>query len=757
MGEGLAPKGFGMTTATQRLDLPITGMHCAACAGRIEDGLQGLAGVREAQVNFATAKAAVHFDPGVVDRQDMQRKIEEIGYGVPNVDAADPMDLERLARAAEIRDLSIKFMVSLGLGIPVMLGSMPGLFPWAPTWLQQSLVLLVLATPVQFWVGWTFYLAAWAALRQKSADMSTLIALGTSAAYAYSAVVAFLPQAFTALGVGTHVYFDTAVMILALIVLGRLLEARARGQTSEAIRRLMGLQARTARVWRGGNTVDIPVGDVAVGDLVLVRPGEKVPVDGDITEGRSALDESMLTGESLPLDKTVADAVFGGTLNRTGSFTLRAERVGSETVLAQIVRLVEEAQGSKAPIQRLADRVARVFVPAVMAVAVLTFGAWLVWGPAPAIAFALLNFVAVLIIACPCALGLATPTAIRVGTGKGAELGILFKSGPALETAHTLQAVVLDKTGTLTQGEPSVTDVATHNGFAESEVLRLAASAERASEHPVAQAIVAAARAGDLELEAASGAEAVPGRGITAVVGSQSVLIGNQDFMSQSDVPLGKLQEIAERMAVEGKTPVFVALNGRAAGIIAVSDTLKPHSREAVAALRRLGLEVLMLTGDHLRSAEAVARQVGIDTVLAGVLPDQKAAQVKRLQAQGKCVAVVGDGINDAPALAQADVGIAIGTGTDVALAAADVSLISGDLRGVAAAIRLSRRTMRTIRQNLFWAFIYNLLGIPVAAGILYPVFGVSLNPAFAAAAMALSSVSVVCNSLLLKRFRPAG
>lgn len=749
-------KGCGMTT-TQRLDLPITGMHCAACAGRVEDGLQGLEGVQEAQVNFATAKAAVHFDPGVVDGQGIRRKIEEIGYGVPNVDAADPMDLERLARAAEIRDLSIKFMVSLGLGIPVMLGSMPGLFPWAPAWLQQSLVLLVLATPVQFWVGWSFYQAAWAALRQKSADMSTLIALGTSAAYAYSAAVAFLPQAFTALGVGTQVYFDTAVMILALIVLGRLLEARARGQTSEAIRKLMGLQARTARVWRGGNTVDIPVGDVAVGDLVLVRPGEKVPVDGDITEGRSALDESMLTGESLPLDKTVGDAVFGGTLNRTGSFTLRAERVGRETVLAQIVRLVEEAQGSKAPIQRLADRVARVFVPAVMAVAVLTFGAWLVWGPAPAIAFALLNFVAVLIIACPCALGLATPTAIRVGTGKGAELGILFKSGPALETAHTLQAVVLDKTGTLTQGEPSVTDVASHNGFAESEVLRLAASAERASEHPVAQAIVAAARAGDLQLDAASVAEAVPGRGMTAVVGSQSVRIGNQDFMSQSDVPLGKLQEIAERLAVEGKTPVFVALNGRAAGIIAVSDTLKAHSREAVAALRRLGLEVLMLTGDHRRSAEAVARQVGIDTVLAGVLPDQKAAQVKRLQAQGKRVAVVGDGINDAPALAQADVGIAIGTGTDVALAAADVSLISGDLRGVAAAIRLSRRTMRTIRQNLFWAFIYNLLGIPVAAGILYPVFGVSLNPAFAAAAMALSSVSVVCNSLLLKRFRPAG
>ena len=741
--------------ATQRLDLPITGMHCAACAGRIEDALQGLVGVQQAQVNFATEKAAVYFDSAALDGQAIRSKIEEVGYGVLAVDPDDPMDLERLARVADIRDLSTKLLVSLALGIPVMLGSMPGLFPWAPVWLRQPIVFLTLATPVQFWVGWSFYQATWAALKQRSADMSTLIALGTSAAYAYSAAVTLLPQAFTDLGVGTHVYFDTAVMIIALIVLGRLLEARARGQTSDAIRKLMGLQARTARVWRDGKAIDIPVADVAIGDLVLVRPGEKVPVDGAITKGGSALDESMLTGESLPLDKTVGDAVFGGTLNKTGSFTMRAEHVGRDTVLAQIVQLVEDAQGSKAPIQRLADRVAKVFVPAVMAVAVLTFVAWLVWGPAPVIAFALLNFVAVLIIACPCALGLATPTAIRVGTGKGAELGILFKSGPALENAHRLQAVVLDKTGTLTKGQPSVTDVATHNGFTESEVLRLAASTEQASEHPVAQAIVAAARAGDLELEAPSHVEALPGRGMTATVGFHSVLIGNQALMQDSDIPLDKLHEIAEQLAGDGKTPVFVALNSRAAGIIAVSDTLKSHAQEAVASLRRLGLDVLMLTGDHRGSAQAVARQVGIDTVLAEVLPDQKAAQVKELQSQGKRVAVVGDGINDAPALAQADVGIAIGTGTDVALAAADVTLIAGDLRGVATAMQLSRRTMRTIRQNLFWAFIYNLLGIPVAAGILYPILGVSLNPALAAGAMALSSVSVVCNSLLLRRFRP--
>ena len=752
--------------ATQRLDLPISGMYCAGCAGRIENALQGLAGVQQAQVNFATEKATVHFDPAALDRHAVSRAIEAVGYTVPDADPDDPLDHERLARTAEIRDLSRKFAVSLALGLPVMLGSMPALFPWTPAWLQQPYLLLALATPVQVWVGWPLYQGTWAALKQKSADMSTLIALGTSAAYLYSAAVTFLPGVFSRLGVGTHVYFDTAVMILALIVLGRLLEARARGQTSEAIRKLMGLQARTARVWRDGETVDIPVQDVAIGDLVLVRPGEKVPVDGAITEGHSTLDESMLTGESLPLDKAAGDSVFGATLNKTGSFTMRATRVGRDTVLAQIVRLVEEAQGSKAPIQRLADQVAAVFVPAVMGVALLTFAAWLLWGPTPAIAFALLNFVAVLIIACPCALGLATPTAIRVGTGKGAELGILFKSSPALETAHKLQAVVLDKTGTLTQGQPSVTDVVTHNGFAESEVLRLAASAEQASEHPVAQAIVAAARApeiplplggvrGGLDLEAAHDAQALPGQGMSATVGAQAVLIGNHALMQHAGIPLGKLDEIAERLAGDGKTPVFVALDRRAAGVIAVADTLKPHARDAVAALRELGLEVLMLTGDHRRSAEAVARQLGIDAVLAEVMPDQKAAQVKQLQAQGKRVAVVGDGINDAPALAQADVGIAIGSGTDVALAAADVTLVSGDVRGVAVAMQLSRRTMRTIRQNLFWAFIYNLMGIPIAAGVLYPVFGVLLNPAFAAAAMALSSVSVVCNSLRLRRFRP--
>jgi Cu+-exporting ATPase len=494
---------------------------------------------------------------------------------------------------------------------------------------------------------------------------------------------------------------------------------------------------------------------VEIGDLVLVRPGEKVPVDGVITEGYSTLDESMLTGESIPVDKAPNDEVFGATLNKTGSFTLRATRVGKETMLAQIVKLVEEAQGSKAPIQRLADYVASIFVPVVIGVAIVTFLVWALFGPEPALTFALLNFVAVLIIACPCALGLATPTAIMVGTGKGAEHGVLFKNSASLETAHKLQAIILDKTGTLTQGQPTVTDIVTHNGFTEAEVLRLAAAAERGSEHPLGEAIVAAGRARDLSLEETRDFAALPGHGIRASVGTRTVLIGNHKLMHDEDVSLGKLDEAATQLASEGKTPIFVAVDGHGAGIIAVADTLKPHAQAAVAALHRLGLEVLMITGDNRRTAEAIGRQLGIDRVLAEVLPEGKATQVKQLQAQGKRVAMVGDGINDAPALAQADIGIAIGTGTDVAMEAADITLITGDVRGVVTAMQLSRRTMRTIKQNLFWAFIYNVLGIPIAAGVLYPFFGVLLNPIFAAAAMAMSSVSVVSNSLRLRWFRP--
>jgi len=671
------------------------------------------------------------------------------------VNAEIGRDREREARAVDIRTLTRKFMVSLVLSATIFLGSMGTFLSWIPSGLHNPYVLLILATPVQFWVGWQFYQGFWAPLKHKTADMNTLIAIGTSAAYLYSVAVTFMPGVFTRLGMGTHVYYDTAVIIITLIILGRLLEARARGQTSDAIRKLMGLRAKTARVLRHGKEEDIPVEAVEIGDQVLVRPGEKVPVDGTMVDGYSTLDESMLTGESIPVDKMAGDEVFGATLNKTGSFTFRATRVGKETMLAQIIRLVEEAQGSKAPIQRLADYVASIFVPAVLGIALLTFMVWALLGPPPALTFALLNLVAVLIIACPCALGLATPTAIMVGTGKGAEHGVLFKNAASLETMHKLHAIILDKTGTLTQGKPAVTDVIAHDGFEEDQLLRLAASAERGSEHPLGEAIVEAARSHTVSLEDASDFAAVPGHGIRAKVEQQDVLIGNHKLMQDEGVPFGKLDEMAERLAAAGKTPMFVAINGRGAGIIAVADTLKPDAKAAIEALHGLGIDVMMLTGDNRRTAAAIGQQLGIDHVLAEVLPQAKAQQVKQLQAEGKRVAMVGDGINDAPALAQADVGIAIGTGTDVAMEAADITLITGDVYGVVTAMQLSRRTMRTIKQNLFWAFIYNTLGIPVAAGVLYPFIGVLLNPVFAAAAMAMSSVSVVSNSLRLRRFRP--
>jgi Cu+-exporting ATPase len=608
---------------------------------------------------------------------------------------------------------------------------------------------------VQFWAGWPFYQGLWSTLKHRTADMNTLVALGTSAAYGYSVVATFLPG-LLAIGhdVHVHVYYETSVVIITLILLGRLLEARARGHTSAAIRALMGLRPKTARVVRDGVTEDVPVEAVKTGELVLVRPGEQVPVDGRIVEGHSTLDESMLTGESLPIEKVAGDEVFGATLNKTGSFTLLATGVGSQTALAQIIRLVQEAQGSKAPIQRLADYVASIFVPAVLGIAALTFVIWALFGPAPSFTLALLNCVAVLIIACPCSLGLATPTAIMVGTGKGAELGVLFKNAPGLETANKLQVIVLDKTGTLTQGKPTVTDIATQRGFTEADVLRLAASAERGSEHPLGEAIVEAARAQGLTLEESQDFQAMPGHGIRTTVGTQTVLVGNVQCLQEAGVAPGRLQKTAEVFASDGKTPVYVAVHGRGAGLIAVADTLKPHAKEAVEALRDLGLEILMITGDHQRTAAAIGRKLGIDRVLAEVMPEEKSRQIQKLQATGKRVAMVGDGINDAPALAQADVGIAIGTGTDVAMEAADITLMSGDVRGITTAMYLAHHTMRTIKQNLFWAFVYNIVGIPIAAGLLYPAFGILLNPMLAAVAMALSSVSVVTNSLRLRRVR---
>jgi Cu+-exporting ATPase len=625
---------------------------------------------------------------------------------------------------------------------------------------------------VQFWAGWRFYRGAWQVARHRSTDMNTLIAVGTSAAYFYSIVATFWPDIIeTAPGVSADVYFDTAAVIVGLILLGRWLEARAKGQTSAAIKRLMGLRAKTARLWRDGEEQDVPIEDVVPGDVIVVRPGEKLPVDGVVLEGRSAVDESMLTGESLPVEKGPEDEVFGATINMTGSFRFRATKVGKDSALSQIIRLVQEAQGSKAPIQRLADLIASYFVPIVFGIALSTFVVWWIFGPAPAITFALLNTVAVVIIACPCALGLATPTAIMVGTGKGAEYGVLIRGGESLETAHKIATVVLDKTGTITEGKPSVTDVVAADGRSADELLRLAASAERGSEHPLGEAIVQEARVRGLALAEAQEFQAVPGHGIEAEVEGLRLVLGNLKLMEDRRLDLNGLPPQGEMLSQEGKTPMFVALDGRVAGIIAVADTVKPGARDAIDELHRMGLEVVMLTGDNRRTADAIARQVGVDRVLAEVLPEEKVKQVRALQAEGKVVAMVGDGINDAPALAQADVGIAIGTGTDVAMEASDITLIKGDPRDVATAIRLSKQTMRTIRQNLFWAFAYNTALIPVAAGVLYPLlsntgvpavlepffgeFGF-LNPMLAAGAMAFSSVSVMLNSLRLRGFRPA-
>jgi len=739
---------------SEKMVISVGGMTCAACGRKVEKALAALDGVSEASVNLATEKATVLYQPGLLEKADFRKVIEDLGYEVCGFDEI-LADRERQARAEEIRRQKRKFVFSACLTAAAFIGSFPEWFPWWPKVLREPITLFILTTPVQFWAGWQFYRGFWSALKHRTSDMNTLIAVGTSAAYVYSTVVTFFPGVFRAYGLELGVYYDTAAMIITLILLGKLLEAIAKGHTSEAIKRLMGLRVKTARIIREGVELDIPVEEVRQGDWVVVCPGEKIPVDGIVREGNSAVDESMLTGESIPVEKSPGERVMGATINKTGSFKFEATKVGKETVLAQIIKLVEEAQGSKAPIQRLADRVASVFVPTVILIALATFAVWLIFGPSPAFTFALLNFVAVLIIACPCAMGLATPTAIMVGTGRGAENGILIKSGESLETVHRVKTVIFDKTGTLTQGKPEVTDVAASDGFKEEQVLSWAASVEKGSEHPLGEAIVHAAKEKGLQLSAVEAFEAIPGQGVKARIDGQQLLLGNLRLMEENGVQVDGLRDRAERLAGEGKTPMIVALDGRAAGVVAVADTLKPNTLEAVEALHRMGLEVIMITGDNERTAKAVASQVGIDRVLAEVLPWEKSQQVKKLQEEGKVVAMVGDGINDAPALAQADVGIAIGTGTDVAMESSDITLITGDLRAVIAAIQLSRRTIRTIKQNLFWAFIYNILGIPIAAGILYPFWGILLNPMIASAAMAMSSVSVVSNSLRLKRFQP--
>ncbi len=745
----------GYDVPEQTVDLAITGMTCANCAANVTRALKKVDGVLEVNVNFANEHATVTAAPNVA-RNDLIAAVEKAGYGVVVAeDEAELQDAEQAAREAEIRHQVRRLVIGALFTIPLFLLTMTrdfGLFGmWAhETWF--NVLLMALATPVQFYVGRDYYIGGYKAVRNGSANMDVLVALGTSVAYVYSVAVMLelLPG---------HVYFETAAVIIVLIVLGKLLEARAKGRASEAIKKLMGLQAKTARVERGGVEQDIPVEQVRVGDVVIVRPSEKIPVDGVILEGHSAFDESMITGESLPVDKQPGDTVIGATINRQGLIKFEATKVGRETALAQIIRLVEAAQGSKAPIQKLVDQVSSVFVPIVILTAITIFGIWMI-GSGDFTA-STVRLIAVLVIACPCAMGLATPTAIMVGMGKGAENGILFKNSESLERAHKLTAIVLDKTGTLTRGEPSVTDVVVSSTATldETSLLALAASAERGSEHPLGESIVRAAQKRNIALSAPQNFEAITGQGIRADVDGKTVLVGNLALMTGSRVNLNGLVPEAERLQREAKTAMWMAVDGQANGVIAVADTIKDGSVEAVSRLHNLGITVVMMTGDNQATADAIAAEVGIDRVFAEVKPGDKAAYVKQLQDEGYVVGMVGDGINDAPALAQADVGVAIGTGTDVAMEASDVTLISGDLRGVPRAIALSKSTMRTITENLFWAFGYNTLLIPVAAGIFAPFswapgFLQQLSPILAAGAMAFSSVSVVTNSLRLRRVR---
>ncbi len=747
----------GYTPVVAETSLSVTGMTCANCSARIERALGRVGGVLSANVNLATERASVRYLPASVSAESLGQAVRDAGYGVLEETAERP-DAERDARAAELKTLRRDLVIAALLSVPLLLLVMlPMLIPafehLLMGWVSMNTLNLVgfaLASAVQFGPGRRFYRPGWAALRHGSPDMNTLVMLGTTAAYGYSVVATFVPGL---LPTGTaHVYFEASAAIITFILLGKYLEALAKGRTSEAIRRLLDLGAKTAWVEREGVVLELSLSDVRPGDTVRVRPGEKVPVDGTVLDGSSYVDEAMLTGEPVPVRKGVGDGVVGGTLNKTGSFRFQVTQTGADTLLAQIIRLVEAAQGSKPPIQALADRVVGVFVPIVMVVAALTFAFWLLFGPQPALSFALVNAVAVLIIACPCAMGLATPTSVMVGSGKGAELGVLFRRGDALQSLQEVKLVAFDKTGTLTLGRPEVTDLRVLNGD-EDEVLRLVAAAEAASEHPLAAAIVVAAKGRGLELPAATDFGAVPGYGVSATVAGKQVAVGAGRFMRQLGLELGSLDLDAEVLAGSGKTPVYAAVDGELVALLGVADPLKPGSREAVGALHRLGLKVAMITGDTRTTAEAIAREVGIDRIVADVLPDGKVVALDGLK-QGRKVAFVGDGINDAPALAHADVGIAIGTGTDVAIESADVVLMAGNLGGIVNALALSKAVIRNIKQNLFWAFVYNIVLIPVAAGALYPAFGVLLSPVLAAAAMGLSSLFVLTNALRLRSFR---
>jgi len=761
-----------MTTHThhpldkENVTLSLKGMNCASCVATIESTLKAVVGVHSAAVNFATATAQVSFDPSHVDVKALSQAVADAGYQAVEAlgDTDEAAKKDEAEREREYKTLINKFTLAALVSVPNVILMYPKMIPGLteiiiPGGFIESIVwglMGLLTLPVLFWSGGHFFTGMWAALKHRSANMHTLISVGISAAYVYSMAVVIMPGLFPK-GVSVEPFWDVVTVVIALVVLGSAMESKARGKTSEAIRKLMGIQAKTARVVREGQIVEISVEDVMTDDIVMVRPGEKIPVDGVIKEGTSNIDESMITGESLPVAKAPGDEVIGATLNKSGSFQFIATKVGKDTALANIIRLVQEAQGSKAPIQRIVDQVSSYFVPTVMILAIVAFVIWYDFGPEPHLIYATIAFVTTLVIACPCALGLATPTSLMVGIGKGAENGILIRSGDALQAAEGINVVVLDKTGTVTMGQPSLTDITTMPDFVDDRVILLAASLEQYSEHPLGEALVKGATDRKLKLLEAMNVETRAGHGISGTVDDIQVLIGTSKFLSENSIDARGLEDIASIYAPQGKTPVMIAIEGMPAGVLAIADTVKPDSKAAIERFHAMGLKVVMLTGDQKTTAEAIAKDVGIDKVVAEVLPEHKVEEIIRLQAEGNVVAMVGDGINDAPALAMADVGIAIGSGTDVAIEAADITLITGSLHGVATAIEISRATMRNVRQNLIGAFGYNVLGIPVAMGILFPFFGILLSPIIAGATMALSSVTVVSNANRLRFFKPKG
>ncbi|MBI2758930.1 MAG: heavy metal translocating P-type ATPase [Chloroflexi bacterium] len=760
-----AVRGAGFIADGQSMRLKISGIYCAECVAKIEDALKAVPGVLDATMNAATNEVKVEYSPVIGDLGQLTKAVESAGpyRAARAAEASEPeMDKEAQATEKEYRSLMRKWWFAAAVGAPTMVLSYPWIFPilrdWFPRGSSQLMYIWygmgIASLAVLIYSGNQFFTGMWDGLKHRSANMHTLIAVGTGVAWVYSTIAMIFPQLFPSQEF-TDVYYDVTVVVTALVVLGLAMELKAKGRTSEAIKKLIGLQAKTARVVRDGKEIDIAVEEVLVNDIVIVRPGEKIPVDGEVIEGQSAVDESMITGESLPVSKKVGDEVIGATINKTGSFKFRTTKVGKDTALSNIIRLVQDAQGSKVPIQKIVDRVSAYFTPSVMILAIIGFVVWYDFGPSPALTYGLIVAVTTLIIACPCALGMATPMSLTTGIGLGAQNGILIRSGDALQAAEKLNAVILDKTGTITFGKPSLTDVVLAAGQNEADVLRLAASVERSSEHPLALAIVEGAQARNIKLSNLETFDAIPGHGVSAKVEGRNVLIGNLKLMNREGVALGDLEEKSKALADNGKTPMYIAIDDKAAGIIAVADTVKEDSKTAIAAMKKMGLEVVMITGDNERTANAIARQVGVDRVLAEVLPQDKAFNVQKLQLEGKRVAMVGDGINDAPALAQADIGMAIGTGTDVAIEASDITLIKGSLMGVVTAIQLSRATMRNVYQNLVGAFVYNSAGLPIALGLLYPFFGILLSPLLAALAMSFSSVTVIGNANRLKKWKP--